>query len=59
MPKNENAGTEHFQILSQQPKIRVEWQNNMAQFFYVWILRKYGRNNNMPVFNEGVIVTTA
>jgi hypothetical protein len=39
LQKND-ADAELFHILSQQPKIRVEWQNNMAQFFYVWILRK-------------------
>ncbi len=50
LPKNEKAGIELFQILSQQPKIiKVEWQNKLTDLFDY---DRYGMKRLICVYSE-------
>jgi DNA polymerase elongation subunit (family B) len=51
LPKNGVAGDELFQILSQQPKIRVEWQNKLTDIFDQ---DGYGRRKLLCVYLESI-----
>lgn len=49
LPKNQHVGDELFHILSQQPKIRVEWQNKYTDIFDH---DRYGRRELLCVYPE-------
>jgi hypothetical protein len=49
LPKDGTAGDELFHVLSQQPKIRVEWQNKLTDIFDQ---DGYGRSKLLCIYPE-------